>query len=62
MRQSKAAMVTSRVVGKVIAETIILRISCSCWQRGQLDGVVRPQSGLSESGEGEGAQVIHCGV
>ncbi len=53
---------TSTLAIKVIAGIITPRISCSCWQRGQLDGVVRPQSGLSESGEGEDTQVIHCWV
>lgn len=46
-------MMTSGVAAKVTAEMITYRISCSCLQRGQLDRVVCPQSGLSESGEGE---------
>lgn len=55
-------MMTSTAAIKVKAGIITPRISCSCWQRGQLDGVVCPQSGLSESGEGEDTQVIHCWV
>lgn len=39
---------------KVIAGIITARLSCSCWQRGQHDGVLYSQSVLSESGEGEG--------
>lgn len=44
---------TSGAAAKVIAEIITSRISCSFLQRGQLDGVVCPKSGLSKSGEGE---------
>lgn len=61
MKQCTPATVTSIVAVKVIA-AITPRISCSRWQRGQLDGVVCPQSGLSESGEGEETQVIRCWV
>lgn len=44
---------TPTVAIKVIAEIITPRFGRSCWRRGQPDGVVCPQSGLSESGEGE---------
>lgn len=53
MKQSWAALMTSGAAAKVIAEIITSRISCSFLQRGQLDGVVCPKSGHSESGEGE---------
>lgn len=53
MKQSWAALMTSGAAAKVIAEIITSRISCSFLQRGQLDGVVCPKSGLSESGKGE---------
>lgn len=53
IKQSWAALMTSGAAAKVIAEIITSRISCSFLQRGQLDGVVCPKSGLSESGEGE---------
>lgn len=53
MKQSWAALMTSGAAAKVIAEIITSRISCSFLQRGQLDWVVCPKSGLSESGEGE---------
>lgn len=57
-----AAIVTSLVPVKVIAEMITSKISCSRWQRGQLDEVVCKQTVLSESGEGEGVEAIHCRV
>lgn len=54
MRWSRAAIIVSELTVKVMAEIITSKISWSCWQRGQFDGVVCPQSVLSESGEGEG--------
>lgn len=53
---------TAAVAVEVIAENGTPRISRLCWRRGQPDGEVWPQSGLSESGEGEGTHVVHCGV
>lgn len=53
---------TATVAVEVMAENVTLRISRLCWQRRQPDGVVWLQSGLSESSEGEGTHVVHCGV
>lgn len=53
---------TAAAAVEVMAENVTLRISRLCWRRGQPDGVLRSQSGLSQSGEGEGTRVAHCGV
>lgn len=60
---SRAATVTATAAVEVMAENVTLGISRLCWRRGQQpDGVVWSQSGLSESGEGEGTHVILCGL
>lgn len=60
---SRAATVTAAAAVEVTAENVTLGISRLCSRRGQQpDGVVWSQSGLSESGEGEGTHVILCGL
>lgn len=62
-RRQEAATATSAVASKVRAGIVtpwnrLLALA----ERGQLDGALRPQSGLSESGEGGDTRVIHCWV